>query len=205
MRSGVATTRLRRARSTEIGNFWPTGTPLSNHQRLGNSWWAWLLWVFILEDSARCMARDYSYTERPRGNVVMPAPFSVRAMLLGYAIECALKGLWVKKGNKIVHSGKYVRVPGARDHDLFHLALRVGFSPSELEADVLARMSEFVTFAGRYPIAKTPDAMQPNQHSGFGPVDVCFFSKQDFRTANSILNKVISLISGKKQRAIPRF
>lgn len=117
----------------------------------------------------------------------MPSAFSVRAMLIGYAIECALKGLWVKKGNKIVQNGKYIRVPGTRDHDLVQLSRQVGFSPSKLEADVLERISKFVTFAGRYPIAKTPEAMQPNQRDGFGPVDVGFFPKRDFRTANSIL------------------
>ena len=205
MEASVDVTRLRRTRATEIGDFWRDGSPLSVHQRLANSWWAWLLWAFILEDSARCIAQSFSYTERSKGSVVMPSAFGVRAMLIGYAIECALKGLWIKKGNTIVRRGRYVRVPGARDHDLVQLARQVGFSASNLEADVLGGMSKFATFAGRYPIAKTPDAMQPNQLDGFGPVDVCFFSKRDFRTANSILNKVITLISGKKRRAIPRY
>ena len=135
----------------------------------------------------------------------MPAAFSVRAMLIGYAIECALKGLWVKEGNKVVHDGRYVGVPRAGDHDLVQLSRQVGFSPTKLEAEVLVRLSKFVTFAGRYPIAKIPDPMRPYQRDGFGPVDVGFFSKRDFRTANSILNKVISRISGKKRRAISRY
>lgn len=134
----------------------------------------------------------------------MPAAFTVRAMLIGYAIECALKGLWVKKGNRIVHCGKYIRVPHTHDYDLVELSRQVGFSPSKLETEVLTRLSKFVTFAGRYPIAKTPDVMRPYQLDGIGPVDVSFFSKRDFRTANSILNKIVSLISGKKRRATPR-
>jgi len=105
----------------------------------------------------------------------MPSAFGVRAMLIGYAIECALKGLWVKKGSTIVRSGRYVRVPGARDHDLVQLARQVGFSASDLEADVLGRMSKFATFA-----VDTPSRRRP-------------------------INKVITLISGKKRRAIPRY
>jgi hypothetical protein len=130
----------------------------------------------------------------------MPLTLCVRAMLLGYAIECALKCLWVKKGNKIVANGKYVGVPGAKDHDLMQLSKAVGFLPTMTESDVLQRLSKFVRFAGRYPIAKKPDEMRPHEIPAIGKVDVGFFSKRDFRTAQSVLNKIISQITGKKRR-----
>jgi len=122
-------------------------------------------------------------------------------MLLGYAIECAFKGLWVKKGNKIVQGGRYVGVPKCQDHNLVQLSGAVGLSPSKTETDVLHRLTKFVKFAGRYPVAQKPEEMQPYKISVVGRVDIGFFSKRDFRTAQSILNKAISLISGKKRRA----
>lgn len=125
-------------------------------------------------------------------------------MLIGYAIECALKGLWCKRGNVIVRGGRYIGIPGAGDHTLVQLAQKVGFTPSKAEENVLSRIAKFIVFAGRYPISKKSNEMLPSGLPGLRSVDVGFFSKQDFRTANAILNKVISLISGKKRPAIPR-
>lgn len=159
-----------------------------------------MAWVLTLEETAECIGQSYSHIQARSGEVVMPLPLCVRAMLLGYAIECALKGLWVKSGHKIVAVGKYVGVAGAKDHDLTQLAKAVGFSPTAAEADVLRRLSKFVRFAGRYPVAKTPDEMRAHGASVIGKIDVGFFSKQDFRTAKSVLNKIVSGISGKKRR-----
>jgi hypothetical protein len=98
--------------------------------------------------------------------------------------------------------GKYVGIAGAKDHDLMQLSKAVGISPTMAETDVLQRLSKFVRFAGRYPVAKTPDEMRPHGISVIGKVDVGFFSRRDFRTAQNTLNKIISRISGKKRRAI---
>jgi hypothetical protein len=190
---------LNRTRATELGDFWRVGAPDSSHELLGNAWWAWMVWVFTLEETAECIGQNYSHIKRS-GEVVMPLALCVRAMLLGYAIECALKGLWVKSGHKIVAVGKYVGVAGTKDHDLTQLARAVGFSPTAAEANVLRRLSKFVRFAGRYPVSRTPGEMRPYEVSAIGKIDVAFFSKQDFRTAKSTLNKIISRISGKKRR-----
>ena len=60
----------------------------------------------------------------------MPMVLCVRAMLLGHAIECALKGLWVRKGNKLIKDGKYVGIRGVPDHDLVKLAAATEFTPT---------------------------------------------------------------------------
>jgi hypothetical protein len=191
---------LKGIRATEFGDFWRVGSPSSAHERLGNAWWAWLVWVLTLEETAECIGQSYSHIQARSGGVVMPLTLCVRAMLLGYAIECALKGLWVKGGNKIVAGGKYIGVTGAKDHDLAQLAKAVGFSLTVAESDVLQRLSKFVRFAGRYPVARTSDEMRPHAVSVIGKVDVGFFSKHDFRIAKSALNKIICRISGKKRR-----
>jgi len=87
------------------------------------------LWVLALEDSAKCLGEARSYTEESGDEIVMPMIFRVRAMLFGYAIECALKGLWVKRKNKLVVNGRCLRVPGAGDHELLQLSQKVWFLP----------------------------------------------------------------------------
>jgi hypothetical protein len=134
-----------------------------------------MAWVFTLEESAACIGERSFHIVRPNGEVVMPLTLCVRAMLLGYTIECALKGLWVKKGNKVVQNGKYVGVGRGQDHDLVQLSRTVGFSPTMTETDVLHRLSKFVKFAGRYPVAKRSGEMQPYEVSVIGKVAVGHF------------------------------
>ena len=42
-------------------------------------------------------------------------------MLRGFAIECLLKGLWVKRGHELASEGEYLRPPGVAHHDLVGL------------------------------------------------------------------------------------
>ena len=186
----------------EFGDMWSAGeTTSENHERWGNHWLAWSYWVYVLEDAARLIG-EQSHHERDRdGQVFMPAVLAVRAMLLGYAIECAMKCYWVRRGNKIVKNGKFIGVPGAgADHNLVQLAKIVGFTPNPRESAVLTRLAKFIRFAGRYPIAKLPQDMAPREIDGLGKIDIGFFSKADFRTCLSILNKLMTMISGKKRR-----
>lgn len=190
----------KKTRRTEFGDIWSLGsTAAAVHRRLGNSWWAWTWWVITLEQSARYIG-EHAFHTHEKGELVMAMPLAVRAMLLGYAIECALKGLWVRRGNKIVQNGKYVGLPGVPDHDLAKLSKVVGFSPTTAETAVLNHLTKFIRFAGRYPIAKTPEAMVPCDAPRAGPTDIVFFSKKDFRMCITILNKIGSLTSGKKRR-----
>lgn len=192
----------KRSRTIEFGNIWEGGaTPSAAHEFWGNHWMAWSWWVLTLEDAARMIGEQTFHNEPKKGHVVMPSVLAVRAMLLGYAIECAMKCYWLKLGNKIVKNGKFIGVPGAGDgHNLIKLSGIVGFPPTALETDVLTRLAKFIRFAGRYPIAKLPGDMAPHFHGDLEKVDVGFFSKADFRTCLSILNKLMSMISGKKCR-----
>jgi hypothetical protein len=174
------------------------------HERLGNAWWSWLWWVLTLEQAARYLGERASHT-RASGQVVMPMVLCVRAMLLGYAIECSLKGLWLRQGNEIIKNGKYVGIPGVPDHDLLRLSHAVGYVPTDAEADVLQHLTKFIRFAGRYPVAKTADANLPKPQRIGPPVDIAYFSKQDFRRCLTILNKLGSLASGKTRRMFPKF
>lgn len=185
---------------TEFGSVWNSSDPIGTHERMGNLWLSWIAWAYVLEDAEMYLSEQEKHREH-KGQVIMPMLLCVCAMLLGYAIECGLKALWVRKGNKIISNGKYRGVNGAKDHNLTQLAQAADFIPTTNEADVLQRLSRFSQFAGRYPVAKTPNEMKPK---GLTKKDVGYFSKKDFRTAESILNKVMRATSGKKRRPFPR-
>ena len=188
-------------KTTEFGSIWDATNPAHMHERIGNLWLAWVAWAFVLEEAEICLGEREVHRELPNGEVVMPMLLSVRAMLLGYALECGFKALWVRRGNKIVRNGRYGGVTGAKDHNLVQLAQAADFIPKPAETDVLRRLSKFVRFAGRYPVAKTTDEMRPDELT---QADVGFFSKREFRLAESILNKVVAAVSGKKRTVFPR-
>jgi hypothetical protein len=186
--------------TTEFGDVWDPNDPTRMHERIGNLWLAWMGWVFVLEDAEVYLGEREVHREH-KGEVIMPMLLCVRAMLLGYAVECGLKALWLRKGNKLIRDSRYKGVTGAKDHDLVQLAQAAGFIPTTTETIVLRRLSKFSRFAGRYPVARTMDEMKPDELT---QADAGFFSKKDFRLAESILNKIVSAVSGKKRRAFPR-
>ena len=145
---------------------WGDGdTPSSNHERWGNHWMAWSYWIFVLEDAARMIGEQSHHHVAEDGAVVMPAVLAVQAMLLGYAIECALKCSWIKQGNKMVKSSKFIGVPGAgADHNLLQLGKIVGFKPTPRKSDVLTLLPKFIRFAGRYPIRAMAEQSQKSLH-----------------------------------------
>ena len=83
---------LKRPRRIEFGDMWGDGdTPSQNHVRWGNHRVAWSYWIFVLEDAARIIRERSQHHLDDDGELVVPAVPAVRAMLLGYAIECAMK------------------------------------------------------------------------------------------------------------------
>lgn len=137
--------------------------------------------------------KDSNPASLPDGQELMLATNSVYGMLLGYAIECALKGLWVKCGNELIKNGRYIGVPNAGDHQLGQLARIVsgpaGVMVNTTEYGVLDRLSAFVLFAGRYPVPLKPEQMEPISVPGWGKQVPHFFSNDDFQTAELLLNR----------------
>src|SRR5438067_2821529 len=134
--------------------WWTPGQPWV-HSTTGNNYRAWFASV---EDLTTAAKRIYDGTPAslPDGTVLMLSINTVTAMLIGYAIESALKGLWVRAGNKLIVNGKFVRPPNAGDHELGQLgremSKQVHLPMTADELNVLDRLSAFVLFAGRYPI-----------------------------------------------------
>ena len=127
------------SRTIEFGNIWEDGsTPSASHERWGNHWMAWSFWAFTLEDAARIIGEQAFHNETKKGHVVMPSVLAVRAMLLGYAIECAMKCYWLKRG-KVVKNGKFRRGRRTQPHSTLEDRWNQGISaPSQNHGPVCA-------------------------------------------------------------------
>jgi hypothetical protein len=72
-------------------------------------------------------------------------------MLRAMAFECLLKARALEQGVVLARDGRYVKVPGVRNHDLAGLARAANFDVTPKEGWVLRRLSRWIT-GGRYPI-----------------------------------------------------
>ena len=167
-----------------------TPSPEDLHEHLGNSPHAWLTWVDTLAQAAKQLRQRRTPATLPDGEEVMIMSDAVCAMLLGYAFEFALKGLWVKQGNKIVSGGKLQKIPGGESHQLLRLAGKVGITATPEEFDALNRLTPFVRFAGRYPVSVNPEEMKPRVVRARGRTVPGFYSREDFDLARRLLNRL---------------
>ena len=79
-------------------------------------------------------------------------------MLYGMGVESLLKALATANGFNFVSHDRNGR-PRFNDrtnHDLVKLAKKIGVTLSPAEEELLGRLSNYVRWAGRYPVAKKP-------------------------------------------------
>jgi hypothetical protein len=74
-------------------------------------------------------------------------------VLWGYALECLLKCLRLKRGHPLVKNGKYIWV---KNHDLVQMAQEVSFVLTDSQRRILESLSAIAKWSGRYPIDTTP-------------------------------------------------
>jgi hypothetical protein len=85
-------------------------------------------------------------------------------MLSGMALENLLKSYMFRQGQPAASGGKLERT--LRTHNLTELAARAGFTVTSEEEDLLARLTAFIVWAGRYPLATSSAAHAPFSPSG---------------------------------------
>lgn len=98
---------------------------------------------------------------------VMPA-----TLLYGFALENLLKAILVQNDQSRVRNGRLAPWPGG-GHDLPALAREAEVALDPVETDVLNRLSQFIKWAGRYPIPKKATEMRLVQRAtpeGFLPL-----------------------------------
>jgi hypothetical protein len=72
-------------------------------------------------------------------------------VLWGYALECFLKCLRLKRGHSLVEYGRLVG--WGKNHNLVQMAREVSFKFSNSQQRILESLSTIVIWSGRYPIA----------------------------------------------------
>ena len=85
-------------------------------------------------------------------------------LLYGLSLENLLKGVLIKIGGSRISNWKLSRWSGS-GHDLVALARDAGISLDEVECDLLARLSAYVEWAGRYPIPLSAQDMPLEQRN----------------------------------------
>jgi len=94
----------------------------------------------------------------------------VYAMLLGYAIECALKGLLAKAGNKLGTSTGTLE-PRFKTHKLADVANAAGVSVSAAEKETLTWLWCYIEYMGRYDESTRPDFVKADAMLKIGLID----------------------------------
>ena len=136
----------------------------------------------------------------PAFSGLMPSLASVQALLLGLALECLLKALWIKshkawldahKEFSLTQNGEYVGIPNVNDHDLLAIAKAANLQATAKEKAVLERLSGFVLFAGRYPIAKTASLTRPRRTSSGPKIARQYITMSELALAETLAKRLM--------------
>ena len=128
----------------------------------------------------------------------------VEAMLLGMALECLLKGIYIRrhrvwedpaKEHALVKDGKYVGVKDAGDHELLQLATAAGVAVSQSEQSILIRLTDFIKYAGRYPVPLHVEKMKPVKILGGRTVARGYLSGAEIERAETLTNRLMKEIT----------
>jgi len=111
---------------------------------------------------------------------------AVQAMLLGMAIECMLKGMYIKAGNSLTEAGQFQAPQGTGPHQLNQIADVASYPINSDERRVLDKLTSFILFSGRYPIATRWEKMRPTIDSGFP----YYMSQSDFQIAELLAERL---------------
>lgn len=148
-----------------------------NFDATGNCPMAWIQAAERFMASVRILRGHTNNFDPTRGETGDPIPdeglaLSVVPLLRGFAIECLLKALFLKKScGYLAENGKYIDITGAGANELVQISNAVSVTFSADQRDVLKRLSIYMTSVGRYPIAKdwNRTKIQKQPTGGKGP------------------------------------
>jgi hypothetical protein len=107
-------------------------------------------------------------------------------MLLGYSLECMLKGIYIKYKKDSINDGQLERWPG-NGHGLDTLVDAINAIP-ELENKIglvrsethfLHRLTEYTVWAGKYPVPKNFKDNMPRETPDGGAAPLTYMSSKD--------------------------
>ena len=115
----------------------------------------------------------------------------VEAMLLGMALECLLKGMYIRRRHALVKDGEYVGVKDAGAHQLLQFADAAGVTLSQPERSILTRLTDFIKYAGRYPISRRVKEMRPVKTPDRRTVARGYISGAELERAETLTNRLM--------------
>jgi hypothetical protein len=130
------------------------------YECIGKTHVFWLISAKSLKASADIIWEKIEYTlydiygAKVSHNTEESEVESVYLMLLGMSIENALKALCIIHNAEIVSDGKLKATWGGDGHDLVQIASLAKFTRSEPDTQLLRNLSNYIRWAGRYPIPK---------------------------------------------------
>ncbi|MGO9620239.1 MAG: hypothetical protein ACLPT6_02390 [Desulfobaccales bacterium] len=128
-----------------------------------------------------------------------PDLVGVIALLNGLAIENLLKGLWVKTNNPVVVvNGNLINE--LKTHKVITLIKDVNlkgvkFTLSDEERDLMVRLEKYVKWAGRYPIPKHSQELDPQPLQDGTKFPLCFRFNYDENLISSIIKRLETLLN----------
>ena len=97
----------------------------------------------------------------------------MKIMLRGFAVECLIKAIWLKEGNKLCIDGRYLGVDRIKNQKLHEMISKLRISISKTERNVLRILSAVATSGGRYPVFVRYDSLEKD----FGSGDLSFIQE----------------------------
>jgi hypothetical protein len=118
---------------------------------------------------------------------------NVALLLFGLALEVLLKGFLVARDPSLVQQQR-IAAEISSGHDLKKLFAGAGIGVSVVEAGILDRLSESITWASKYPVPISQEKFKPVALPTGGYTFPGAFSDQDIEVFTSLWNRVQSEI-----------
>ena len=119
--------------------------------------------------------------------------FAQYQMLTGYALQCLLKAIYIKKNKEkaAIDIDKFTH----KSHDLKALANSLRVKVSREELDLLDRLTEYVASAGRFPIPRKYEFITQENNKGSVVIRARFKPETDDTIFNGLYEKLQALFS----------
>lgn len=110
-----------------------------------------------LAQSAVDWVERHELSESERSNLAAATMEPVGVLLLGLSVELLLKAALVETKPELVSGGKIQ--PPLGEHSTTELCRALGFELEPRERELLEKLADIVTWAGRYPVPKKAQAL----------------------------------------------
>jgi hypothetical protein len=160
------------------------------HDQIAHDARAWHSQAEMLIDSSEVLFKSLPpRTEETSGQHTR---YGACGLLLGCALECIFKGMWVARGQTLVRDGKLVKIPNTGAHQLGPLARETKAEITQEEYSIIDALSYFILATGRYPIPReATDLGQWRKDLWDSEMPPDLFDDEEWDTARAITRRLL--------------